>query len=309
MMALRMSSDPMRPSRRTGPAALEPRAGRRAALRVVLASAAAVLVAYAAAAAYLWTHQRTLIFLPAREVLRTPGDVGLRYEEVRIPVPGSDGAFLHGWWIPSGDPAARTVLYLHGNDLNIGASVEPIARLCGLGLSVLVVDYRGYGKSSDGPPNEARVYEDAGAAWRYLIREKQLAPGRTFIYGHSLGGAIALDLASSHPEVAGVIVESAFTSMRDVAAIDYWMFPVDWMLDERFDAIEKARKLRTPVLYIHGTADREVPYAMSERLYEATNAPKRLLLVPGGGHEDSSAVGGEAYANAVRAFVGGPGPR
>src|SRR5262249_49080904 len=154
-----------------------------------------LIAAYAFATWYLWANQRELIFLPARHVLRTPADVGLKYEDVRVPVGPGEAAFLHGWWLRSDDAQAPALLYLHGNDLNIGASIDVVGRLHGMGFSVLAVDYRGYGRSSGGLPSEGQVYEDADAAWRYLVEDLKADPARTFIYGHSLGSAIAIDLA------------------------------------------------------------------------------------------------------------------
>jgi len=210
---------------------------------------------------------------------------------------------LNGWWLPADQVLAPAVLYLHGNDKNIGSNLEHVARLRDGGLSVLIVDYRGYGKSGGSFPSETTVNEDAEAAWKYLVKTLHADPRRTFIYGHSLGGAIALELALNHPEAAGLIVESAFTSMAAMAAASYPLFPVGLLLNQHFDNLTKASSLRVPVLFIHGENDVLVPYAMSERLYQAAPQPKRLLLVHGAGHGDSATVGGVAYANAVRDFV------
>jgi pimeloyl-ACP methyl ester carboxylesterase len=274
----------------------------RPALRIILAFSLLLVIGYVGASWYLWTKQRELIFLPSPDVRRTPGDVGLKYEEVWLPVAGSS-ASLNGWWLESGDARGTTFLYLHGNDLNIGANVEHVARLKRLGLNVLAVDYRGYGKSGGGFPSEMQLYEDAAAAWNYLVEQRGVDPRQLFIYGHSLGGAIAIELALRHPEAAGLIAESTFTSMPDMAKNVYWMFPTDWLLNQRFDAIGKLPMLRVPVLLIHGTADREVPYTMSERLFKAAREPKWLTLIPGGRHEDSADIGVDLYTRAVLDFV------
>ncbi len=276
---------------------------RRYAARIVSALLVVIAGAYVAACWYLWANQRELIFLPSRDVHQSPADVGLKYEEVRIPVPGSQPTSLRGWWLQSGDTAAPTFVYLHGNDLNIGGNVEHVARLNRLGFAVLAVDYRGYGKSDGAFPSEMQVYEDAEAAWIYLVEDRRVDPAQAFIYGHSLGGAVAIELALRHPEAAGLIVESTFTSMPEVAKIVYWIFPADWLLNERFDALAKVPMLKVPVLFIHGTADTEVPYTMSERLFNAATGPKWLTLVPDGGHEDSASVGETLYTRAVLGFV------
>lgn len=278
---------------------------RRYRLPGFVALLALAVAAYGGANWYLWTKQRELIFAPTRDVTRTPADVNLKFEDVRFPARGRDAATLHGWWLQSTDADAPAILYLHGNDLNVGANVDHIAALRRMGFSVLAVDYRGYGKSDGASPSESRVYEDAEAAWDFLIRQQHVDPGRTFIYGHSLGGAVAIELALRRPEAAGLIVESGFTSMSDMAKINYWMFPVDWLLNQRFDALGKVPALRVPVLFIHGTADREVPTVMSERLFSAARAPKALTLIPGAGHEDNASVGGALYTRAVVEFVDG----
>jgi uncharacterized protein len=276
---------------------------RRYAARIVSILLVMIAGAYIGAGWYLWANQRELIFLPSRDVRQSPSDVGLKYEEVSVPILGSQPTSLRGWWLPSGDTAAPTFLYLHGNDLNIGGNVEHVARLNRLGFAVLAVDYRGYGKSEGAFPSETQVYEDAEAAWSYLVHDRRVDPAQAFVYGHSLGGAVAIQLALRHPEAAGLIVESTFTSMPEMAKTVYWMFPADWLLNQRFDALAKMPMLKVPVLFIHGTADTEVPYAMSERLFNAATGPKWLTLVPDGGHEDSASAGETLYTRAVLGFV------
>ena len=272
-------------------------------MRIVAVLLITIACAYLTAGWYLWANQRALIFLPSPDVRQTPADVGLNYEEVRVPIPGSQSTSLHGWWLQSNDAAGRAFLYLHGNDLNIGSNVDHVARLNRLGFAVLAVDYRGYGRSGGAFPSETQVYEDAEAAWHYLLQVRHVDAKHAFIYGHSLGGVVAIELAIRHPEAAGLIVESAFTSIPDMARTVYWMFPVDWMLNQRFDAVAKVSLLRVPVLFIHGTADAEVPYTMSEQLFGAAPALKWLTLVPGGGHEDSAKVGDTLYERSVMDFV------
>ena len=269
--------------------------------RILYCSLALLVLAYAGASVYLFAKQRELIFQPRREIIKTPADFGLRFETVWLP--SRDNALLNGWWVPNTNPAAPSLLYLHGNDGNIGANAEHAARLNAMGFSVLVFDYRGYGTSGGGFPSEAAAYEDAEAAWNYLLGALHARPEKTFIYGHSLGGAIAIDLAVKHPEAGGLIVESTFTSMRDMAESRYAYFPIDWLLNQRFDSFAKIGRVRAPVLFIHGKADTVIPYAMTERLYGAATSPKKLVLIPGAGHDNSATVGKAAYADAVRGLV------
>jgi pimeloyl-ACP methyl ester carboxylesterase len=272
-------------------------------VRIILTFLVLLIIGYGGASWYLWAKQRELIFLPSRDVHQSPGDLDLKYEDIWLPAGGDQSASIHGWWLRSNDAAHPAFLYLHGNDVNIGSNVERIARLNRMGFAVLAVDYRGYGKSGGGFPSEIQVYEDAEAAWNYLVQERHVDPKRAFIYGHSLGGAIAIELALRHPDAAGLVVESTFSSMPAMAKTVYWMFPVDWLLNQRFDALAKVPMLRVPALFIHGTADSEVPYTMSEQLFIAAHGPKWLTLISGGGHEDSASVGESLYARVVSDFA------
>jgi len=304
-------------------------------------------VAYSAACVYLFVAQGKFIFFPARAIEITPDDFQLKYQDVWLPIPTKTGAAesVHGWWIPASEtppspPEARggarkgervlatpqshrltvasvralnkgglerVVLYLHGNGSNVGANVEHANRFHRLGLSVFAIDYRGYGKSQGDFPSESQVYEDAQLAWDYLVKQRGVNPNQIYIYGHSLGGAIAIDLAVRHPEAAGLIVEGSFTSTR--AMVDFqkglfWLFPIDWLLTQRFDSLSKVDRLQMPVLFIHGTADNVVPVEMSKKLFDAAPEPKQLYIVPGGGHNNVAQIGGAEYLQIVSQFLG-----
>jgi len=263
---------------------------------------------YAFAATYLWAVQDRHIFMPGRELTQTPADYALAYEDVYIPSPaGTPSAErVHAWWIPADQsPHRRVLLYLHGSAFNISANVEHARRFHRLGFSVLLISYRGYGISVGDGPSEKTMYEDAVAAWNYLRTVRKIAPERIMIYGHSLGGAVAIDLAVKKPASAGVIAEATFTSIRDVAALNsfYRLFPLDLLIEHAFDSLSKIDGLTVPVLFLHGTADSSIPYEMSRRLYERTPGPKHLTLILGGGHNNSARVGGEKYLREVAAFA------
>ncbi|MEG3835522.1 alpha/beta fold hydrolase [Microcoleus sp. Z1_C3] len=199
------------------------------------------------------------------------------------------------------------VLYLHGNASNVGSNVEHAHRFHGLGLSVFVIDYRGYGKSQGDFPSESQVYEDAQLAWDYLVKQRGINPNQIYLYGHSLGGAIAIDLAVRHPEAAGVIVEGSFTSTRAMVNFQkglFWMFPIDVLLTQRFDSLSKVDRLQMPVLFIHGTADNVVPVEMSKKLFDAAPEPKQLYIVPDGGHTNVAHIGGAKYLQILSQFLG-----
>ncbi|HET7732070.1 MAG TPA: alpha/beta fold hydrolase [Usitatibacter sp.] len=213
------------------------------------------------------------------------------------------GQKLHAWWLAAEDPQAPVVLYLHGARWNLTGSVTRIDRWRKLGFAVLAVDYRGFGKSTDIAPTEAYAYEDAEAAWDYI---GQLAPGRKrFIVGHSLGGAIAAELARRRPDAAGVVLEATFTSVRDMIEESPWGFlPVGLILTQQFDTLSKVGELRMPVLITHGTRDSIVPVKMGERLYEAVKAPKRFIKVEGAGHHNLSGVAFDEYRAALAELFG-----
>jgi len=265
-----------------------------------------VALTYLSACLYLFFQQTRFIFFPSPVIETTPEFFNLRYQEVWLPVPTASGKVerMHGWWIPATQADAKVLLYLHGNGINIGANVGYANQFHQLGFSVLLMDYRGYGRSEGSFPTESRVYQDATTAWDYLVKQRQIQPSQIFIYGHSLGGAIAIDLAVQHPEAAGLIVESSFTSIGDIAKLQsrFWMFPVDLILNQRFDSISKVRSLQVPVLFIHGTADFLVPAVMSQQLYAAAPEPKHLFLVPGAGHNNLAEIAGMQYLQAVQKF-------
>ena len=239
--------------------------------------------------------------MPSSVIEFTPDALGLPYEDVWLPV-GDSGLKLHGWWLPH--PSATDVLlYLHGNGKNIGANIGQAQRYYQLGFSVLLIDYRGYGLSQGKFPHEAQLYQDAEAAWNYLIQQN-IKPQQIFLYGHSLGGAIAIDLVVRHPEAAGLIVEGTFTSMRDNAhrRRGYRLLPINWLLTQRFDSLRKIKSLQMPLLLIHGSEDLVVPASMSQILFEAATVPKQIFIVPGAGHNNVAAVGDAQYLEAVRHF-------
>lgn len=248
----------------------------------------------------LW--QTKFIFFPSPIINATPVDFDLTYEEVWLNV--STGK-IHGWWLPSSQANAPVLLYFHGNGSNNGDSIARVPFLHQLGFSVFLFDYRGYGLSNGPFPNEKMVYEDSEAAWRYLTQTRQIAPRQIFLLGHSLGGAIAIDLASKYPDIAGAIIECSFTSMLAMSEYvgRYKIIPVDWLLTQRFDSLAKVKNLDVPLLFIHGRDDGVVPYQMSEELYTAANEPKQLLLISEANHNDVAAVGGEKYVRAIEQFV------
>jgi uncharacterized protein len=257
--------------------------------------------------AALYFLQGRFIFAPAKTIEETPADFGLTFSEVWLPIPTSNSKpdRIHGWWIPAQSRTAKTLLYFHGNGINIGANSEQASRFHKLGLSVFLFDYRGYGKSEGSFPNEKAVYADAQRAWDYLTQERKIAPQNIVIYGHSLGGAIAINLAQNHPNASGLIVQSSFSSALEMAQRNWWtaIFPTNLLLNQRFASLEKVPSLQMPTLYIHGLADQLIPFKMSQRLFDATRSPKQIKFFPKAGHNDVAKVGGMAYTQTVRTFL------
>ena len=267
--------------------------------RVVRGLIFAIAATYLLIVGALWYWQASFIFRPSPTVDVTPGDLGVTFTKVTLPI-GS--AKLAGWWVPSEDAQAATLLYSHGNANNVGANAQEVVRFHKAGLNVFIYDYRGFGESTGGPPRERLAYEDAERAWTYLVSERRIPPATIAIYGHSLGSAVAVDLASKHPEAGALITEGVLTSIPDVAdAMGAGRFlPVRLIVTERFDAISKIGSVRVPTLILEGESDRPV---IARRLYDAAREPKQLCLIPGGGHEDSAEVNPPVYFGALNTFL------
>jgi fermentation-respiration switch protein FrsA (DUF1100 family) len=231
--------------------------------------------------------------------------------EMDIPFVAEDGRAqrIHAWWWPAADTNAPAVLYLHGSRWNLTGQLFRIRQLHEFGFAVLAVDYRGFGKSEGGVPSERSVYEDARVAWRAfaaLVPD----PRRRILYGHSLGGAVAVDLAAWLDRQAGdaepargLVVESSFTTLADVArSMSYDWLPIEWILSQKFDSLGKIGEVRMPVLFVHGAADRFIPPRFSQALYDAARTRKRLLLVDGATHNNSMRVAPDEYREALFAL-------
>lgn len=266
---------------------------------MTLRRAAALAAALAVGGCTYFTSEKQgeLIFRPTREAWWGFDGARHRFEEQWIPV-GTHGDRLHAWWLAGPRADSPAILYLHGARWNLTGSVTRIDRWRDLGFAVLAVDYRGFGESTDMAPTEKSSYEDAEAAWDRLAR---LAPARPrYIVGHSLGGAIAVELARRRPDASGLVLEATFTSVRDMISESPWGFlPVGLILNQQFDALAKIGEVRMPVLVVHGTRDTVVPFAMGERLYAAAPGPKRFIRVEGAGHHNLSGVAASEYRAAV----------
>lgn len=242
--------------------------------------------------------ERHFIFFPERKLLATPADVELEFEDLRFSA--ADGTQLHGWLVPGAEETA--LLWFHGNAGNVGDRVALLKELHEqLGVSILILEYRGYG-ASEGTPSEEGLYLDAQAALEALIGRLGSDPAQVALFGQSLGAAVAVELAIRHPPLA-LILESAFTSVQEMARHHYPWLPVGGLLRTRFDSLEKIPGLRAPLLVLHGDHDEIAPVAMGKALFEAAPEPKRLRVFRGAGHNDLPIVAGEQYFVALREFL------
>lgn len=238
------------------------------------------------------------VFFPRSSHDSAPDDLGLTYRDVFIET--GEGARLHGWFFPLGKKGP-VYLFCHGNAGNISHRLENVRLLLDRGLQVFIFDYRGYGRST-GWPSEAGIYRDGLAAYDYLVQQAGIPPDDIIAFGRSLGAAVALEVALQR-EVRSLIMESAFTSTRDMAKT----MPLFGLLAPLFPAhynnLGKISGIRVPKLLIHGRDDEIVPYTMLERLFASASAPKYLYAIDGAGHNDTYTVGGQRYFDNLEEFT------
>jgi fermentation-respiration switch protein FrsA (DUF1100 family) len=237
-----------------------------------------------------------LIFHPVPGAVLEPADVGLAGEDAFFDT--EDGVRVHGFFL-SAPGATRALLLFHGNAENASHGLPFAAELVRRGAHVLVADYRGYGRS-EGRPSEAGVYADARAALRHLVETRGVPARRVVVYGRSLGGAVAVDLAQGR-DVAGLVLESTFTSIADVGRAHFGLFGL--LAGRRFESAAKIRNVRCPLLFVHGERDEVVPLALGRRLFEAAPGPKSFEAVAGAGHNDLAHVAGLAWLERIGHFL------
>lgn len=264
-----------------------------------------VAVFYVLLVAIVYLMQGRMLYLPempGRELTASPADIGLNYEDVSIDT--ADGVSIHGWFVPG--QSSRVLLFFHGNAGNISHRLESIRQFHELGLSVFIIDYRGYGKSG-GRPNESGFYRDGDAAWRYLAETRGVNPHDIVIFGRSLGGSVASLLATKE-EPAGLIVESSFTSVPDVAQELYPWLPARWLSRLRHATRDYVRDVRCPVLVVHSRDDEIIPFHHGEAIVAAAPEPRTLLALRGS-HNDAFLLDEPNYVAGLRAFLSELPPR
>jgi fermentation-respiration switch protein FrsA (DUF1100 family) len=245
------------------------------------------------------TLENSLIFQPSSELIATPNDVGLAYEDVTLAT--DDGVRINGWFVASAG-ADSTILWLHGNAGNISHRVDNIRKFHDrVPAHILIIDYRGYGRS-EGTVSERGTYEDAHAAMAYLRARNDVDGDRIVLFGRSLGAAVALELALSTGPRA-LILESPFTSISAMARTVLPFLPIGPFLRTRYDNLKKIRALRVPLLVLHGDRDGIIPYRQGRELFDAAPEPKSFYTIAGAGHNDTYLVGGEPYFETIANFV------
>src|SRR5688572_1400501 len=249
---------------------------------VIVTLAIVAVMAYGALVALMWLLQERFIFYPqaGRNATATPAAHGVPYDDVEIAT--RDGQTLHAWWIPANRPRG-TVMLLHGNAGNISHRIDYAVMFRRLGYSTLLVDYRGYGRST-GTPTEPGTYIDADAAWNWLTTNRRVAEPDIVLFGESLGGGVASWLAARH-QVRALILASTFTSAVDLGSELYPFVPVRLVSRIRYDTLRRLGDVRAPVLVIHSPDDDIIPFTHGQRLFDAAPEPKAMLEIAGGHNE------------------------
>jgi fermentation-respiration switch protein FrsA (DUF1100 family) len=238
------------------------------------------------------------VFFPQRAFDFAPESFGLAYKDAYFTT--EDGKTLHGWFFP-GDQEHPVLLHFHGNAGNISHRLDLIKHLMQKRLQVFIFDYRGFGKS-EGRPSEKGLYRDGMAAYDYLVQKQGVLPGKIVLHGHSIGAAVAVEVALNR-SAGGMILESAFTSTRDMAKTMPLFSLLSPLLPANYNNLEKTPRLHIPKLILHGDRDDIVPFSMGEKLFAAAAEPKDFLRLEGAGHNDTYVVGGRTYLDSIEEFA------
>jgi len=256
-----------------------------------------LIIGYGALLLFTYLRQDGLLYYPMKRIEATPADIGLDYEDVVLET--TDGLKISAWYIPR-EGARGTVLFCHGNAGNISHRLDSIRIFHRLGLSVLIFDYRGYGRS-EGKPSEQGTYRDAEAGWTYLVQQRSVPPERMILFGRSLGSAVAAEIALRH-RAGALIVESGFTSVADLGQRYFPYLPVRLLTRHRYETIEKVGWITIPKLFIHSTGDEIVPFQQGMALYEKASEPKEFLRIAGG-HNEGFLISGSLYTEGLDRFI------
>lgn len=262
-----------------------------------------------AGCAWIDSKQRELTYRPTTG---RPADfIGLRAgdQTCMVDVPSAHTEQpdkLQLWWLPNPDPQAPTLLYLHGTFRNLFQNYRKIEALRDAGFAIVAVEYRGWGESSFVLPSEATINADAAVGWSELVR-RQPDPRKRVIFGHSMGGGVAVELASRKhvgSDYGALILESTFTSLPDIAkSVGFFGWVVSWFATQHFDSVYKIGRIDAPILMMHGTADKTVPFALGQALYAAAPSGTRWVPFEGGSHSGLDREQPDLYRNTVRTVI------
>lgn len=256
-----------------------------------------LLVFYVAFLITIYFMQDRILYYPEREVVQTPLDIGVEYEEVTLQT--NDNVTISGWYIPAKHERG-VLLFCHGNAGNISHRLASISIFHNVGLSVMIFDYRGYGKS-EGNPSEKGTYLDAEAAWDYLVDMKQKSPERIIVFGRSLGAAVATDIALKKIP-ACLILESSFLSVPEMGKEHYPWIPVKYLSKYHYSTRDKIQSITCPKLIIHSPDDEIVPFEHGKSIFEKAVQPKEFLQIKGG-HNEGFLISGDSYIEGLKRFV------
>jgi fermentation-respiration switch protein FrsA (DUF1100 family) len=256
-----------------------------------------VFMVFSLVSVSLYYRQDSMIFCPEKEIWQTPKHIDLDYEEVNLST--NDGVVINAWYIPAKNEKG-VILFCHGNAGNISDRLDSIKIFHALGQSVLIFDYRGYGKSG-GKISEKGTYLDAEAAWDYLVQVKHKQPGQVVIFGRSLGAAVAAETAL-RKKPSGLILESTFMSIPAIARKYYPWLPVKFLAKYRYATLDKIGLIRCPKLIIHSRTDEIIPFEHGVNLFNKAASPKEFLEITGG-HNEGFMLSGEAYIEGLKRFL------
>ncbi|MDA1129566.1 MAG: alpha/beta hydrolase [Chloroflexi bacterium] len=268
---------------------------------VLIGTVIGASLAYGVTFLVFWSQlEKRFVFFPVAELLYTPSDVGLEYEDVRFQT--ADGLTLQGWFIPGEPESELTWLLFHGNGGNLGHRVDELSQAHHrTGDNIFIFDYRGYGES-EGKPSEQGTYLDSRAAVQYLSSRPDVDPARTIYLGHSLGAAVAVELSLTQPPMALILV-SPFASVRDMARLTLPFPPAGWLVRNHYDNLCRIQMINVPVLVLHGDLDDTVPLSQGRKVYEAANEPKRLQVLAAASHNDTYEAAAEQYWGTIESFL------
>jgi fermentation-respiration switch protein FrsA (DUF1100 family) len=242
------------------------------------------LVAYLLVLLMFAHWENSLIYFPMKYPAGDWEPFGLKVDDATFTA--ADGTQLHGWYSPADQPIA-VILFCHGNAGNVTHRADALQAVQAMQASILVFDYRGYGRS-EGTPSEAGVLADARAARKWLAERAGVGEQDVVLMGESLGGGVAVELAAKDG-ARGLVLQDTFSSLPDVAAYHYPWLPVRWLMQGRLDSVSLIDQYHGPLLMAHGDADMIVPFPFAEKLFAAANEPKRFLREPGANHNDAPA--------------------